>query len=150
MALSLAYLLGMLPLITRSVSAQTVVAHFMAQESYSYAQEDWAKDISSAQSIGIDGFVLKVALSDYEVHRSVDAYAAAEAAGFKLMYSFDFAGGSWSQDEVVSLISAHADSDASMKWQEKILVSTYSGENNGNDFFAGVKDTLPGQGIEIT
>ncbi|KAL1705914.1 glycoside hydrolase family 71 protein [Schizophyllum commune] len=150
MARSIAALLGMLPLFARTVSAQTVLAHFMAQESYSYSQDDWAKDISSAQSIGIDGFVLNVALSDYEVDRIVDAFAAAEAAGFKLVYSFDFAGGHWSQDEVVSLIAAHKDSDANYKWQDKILVSTYSGSEQGNDFYQGVKDSLSGQGVEVT
>lgn len=66
------------------------------------------------------------------------------------MYSFDFAGGSWSQDQVVSLITAHANSPATLRWNNKVLVSTYSGEGNGDGFFAGVKNALAGQGIEIT
>ncbi|KAL1688607.1 glycoside hydrolase family 71 protein [Schizophyllum commune] len=150
MARLLGLALGLLPFAARVVSAATVVAHFMAQQSYSYSQNDWANDIASAQSIGIEGFALNVAFADYEVDRIVQAYAAAEAANFKLMYSFDFAGGSWSQDQVVSLIAAHANSPATLRWNNKVLVSTYSGEGNGDGFFAGVKNTLAGQGIEIT
>ncbi|KAI5888703.1 glycoside hydrolase family 71 protein [Schizophyllum commune H4-8] len=150
MARLLGLALGLLPFAARFVSAATVIAHFMAQQSYSYSQNDWANDIASAQSIGIEGFALNVAFADYEVDRIVQAYAAAEAANFKLMYSFDFAGGSWSQDQVVSLIAAHANSPATLRWNNKVLVSTYSGEGNGDGFFAGVKNTLAGQGIEIT
>ncbi|KAL1747389.1 glycoside hydrolase family 71 protein [Schizophyllum fasciatum] len=150
MARLLGLALGLLPFAARVVSAATVLAHFMAQQSYSYSQNDWATDMASAKSIGIEGFALNVAFADYEVDRIVQAYAAAEAANFKLMYSFDFAGGSWSQDQVVSLIAAHANSPATLRWNNKVLVSTYSGENNGDAFFAGVKNSLASQGIEIT
>lgn len=143
-------LASLLPFAARIVSAATVLAHFMAQESYSYSQADWAADIASAQSIGIEGFALNVALADYEVDRIVQAYAAAETAGFKLMYSFDFAGGSWSQDQVVSLVGAHASSSATLRWNDKVLVSTYSGESNGDAFYAGVKSSLANQGIQIS
>ena len=36
--------------------APSVVAHFMAQNSFSYTPDDWKNDIEAAQAIGIDGF----------------------------------------------------------------------------------------------
>jgi glucan endo-1,3-alpha-glucosidase len=39
-----------------TVNAQIVVAHFMAQNAFSYSQSDWTNDINTAKSIGIDGF----------------------------------------------------------------------------------------------
>ncbi len=41
---------------TLAANPKLVVAHFMAQNSYSYSQSDWTNDITTAQGIGIDGF----------------------------------------------------------------------------------------------
>ncbi|EPQ56645.1 glycoside hydrolase [Gloeophyllum trabeum ATCC 11539] len=125
--------------------ARSVIAHFMAQNSYSYSVSDWTNDIKTAQSIGIEGF----AVDDYETSRIADAYTAAEALGFKLLYSFDMSY-QWSQDAIVSLVVAHASSPSTYLWKNQVLVSTYSGENNCNDFWAGVKSSLQSQGISIS
>ncbi|SJL03781.1 uncharacterized protein ARMOST_07138 [Armillaria ostoyae] len=135
------------------VSAANVFAHFMVQNSYSYSQSDWANDISIAQSIGIDGFALNVASpSDYEPDRIENAYAAAEAAGFKLFYSFDMVSvsGAWSSDTIAAQIEKHATSPSTFLWNDAVLVSTYAGQDSGNDFWASVKSTLSGQGIDIS
>jgi hypothetical protein len=39
-----------------SANAQIVVAHFMAQNAFSYSPGDWANDINTAKATGIDGF----------------------------------------------------------------------------------------------
>jgi hypothetical protein len=41
---------------TLSANAQIVVAHFMAQNAFSYSQSDWTNDINTAKATGIDGF----------------------------------------------------------------------------------------------
>ncbi|TFK51917.1 glycoside hydrolase family 71 protein [Heliocybe sulcata] len=132
-----------------SADARSVIAHFMAQNSYSYSVSDWTNDMKTAQSIGIEGFALNVAVDDYETSRINDAYTAAEALGFKLLYSFDMSY-SWSQDAIVSLVAAHHSSQSTYLWNNQVLVSTYSGENNGDSFWAGVKSALSSQGITIS
>ncbi|KAG7443601.1 glycoside hydrolase family 71 protein [Guyanagaster necrorhizus] len=135
------------------VSAANVFAHFMVQNSYSYSQDDWANDIATAQSIGIDGFALNVASpSGYEPDRIENAYAAAEAAGFKLFYSFDMVSvsGAWSSDTIAAQIEKHATSSNTFLWNDTVLVSTYAGQDNGNDFWVAVKSTLSDQGIDIS
>jgi glucan endo-1,3-alpha-glucosidase len=75
---------------TLSANAQIVVAHFMAQNAFSYSQSDWTNDINTAKATGIDGFgadflaseailmtrtiALNIALADYEVDRVATAF----------------------------------------------------------------------------
>ncbi|KZT25212.1 glycoside hydrolase family 71 protein [Neolentinus lepideus HHB14362 ss-1] len=129
--------------------ARSVIAHFMAQNSYSYSVSDWTNDIKTAQSIGIDGFALNVAVDDYETNRIADAYTAAEPLGFKLLYSFDMSY-SWTQDTIVSLVAAHHTSTSTYLWNNQVLVTTYSPTNTTDSFWAGVKSSLASQGITIS
>lgn len=108
----------------------------------------WSDDIAAAQAIGIDGFALNIAQNDYEVGKIVDAYAAAEAVGFKLFYSFDMSY-SWSQTDMVSIVATHAKSPSTYLWNGNVLVSTYSGESYGDSFWSSFKSALQGQGIKI-
>jgi len=59
---------------TLSANAQIVVAHFMAQNAFSYSQDDWTNDINTAKATGLDGFALNIALPDYEVDRVATAF----------------------------------------------------------------------------
>ncbi|KAI0092244.1 glycoside hydrolase [Irpex rosettiformis] len=135
--------------------AQHVFAHWMLAEAYSFTQNDWENDISSARSIGIDGFALNMNANDYEASRLVDAYAAAATFSnpdFKLFISFDMSY-SWSVSGMVSIVTAHADSPAQYEWNDKVLVSTYSGDTGsyGNvDFWSGFKSNLANQGVSIS
>ncbi|KZP15020.1 glycoside hydrolase family 71 protein [Athelia psychrophila] len=133
------------------VQAQTVFAHFMVQNSYSYAQSDWTTDMKSAQAIGIDGFALNMGREtpNYENAKVNDAYAAAEALGFKLWISFDMSNAGWTEADMVSLVTAHAGSSAAYKWKGKPLVSTYSGESQGESFWSSFKSTLSSAGVNI-
>ncbi|KAJ7190770.1 glycoside hydrolase family 71 protein [Mycena pura] len=129
--------------------ASIVVAHFMAQNAFSYSQSDWANDINTAKATGIDGFALNIALTDYEVDRVADAFVVAESSDFKLFFSFDMSF-SWQASDVVSLVAAHASSPAMLTYNGGVLVSTFSGEGNGNAFFEGVKTSLANEGINVT
>ncbi|KAG1797384.1 glycoside hydrolase family 71 protein [Suillus plorans] len=143
--------------LARVTNAQHVFAHFMAslldspaaQHSYSYAESDWTNEMTTAQNIGIDGFALNIGANDYEVDRIVDAYAAAESLGFKLFYSFDMTD-TWKQSDMVNIVANHSSSPSTFLWNNTILVSTYSGESYGEDFWAGFKSALQSQGIHIT
>ncbi|KAG2124416.1 glycoside hydrolase family 71 protein [Suillus clintonianus] len=134
--------------LARVANAQSVFAHFMAQNSYSYAESDWTNDMTTAQNIGINGFALNIVANDYEVDRIVDAYAAAESLGFKLFYSFDMSY-TWQQSDMVNIVANHSSSPSTFLWKNAILVSTYSGESYGEDFWASFKSTLQSQGIDI-
>ncbi|EIN07586.1 glycoside hydrolase family 71 protein [Punctularia strigosozonata HHB-11173 SS5] len=138
-------------LAAQRVHSQHVFAHFMAQNSYPYSPSDWQSDISTAAGIGIDGFALNIAQNDYEVAKIADAYTVAEAMDppFQLFYSFD-ASYSWSASDIVTIISNHASSPSSFKYGDALLVSTYSGEQYGNDFWTGIKQTLADDGITVT
>lgn len=92
---------------------------------------------------------LNIAANDYEVDRIVDAYAAAESLGFKLFYSFDISD-TWKQSDMVNIVANHSSSPSTFLWNNTILVSTYSGESYGEDFWAGFKSALQSQGIHIT
>ncbi|KZP32592.1 glycoside hydrolase family 71 protein [Athelia psychrophila] len=135
---------------TKVVQAQTVFAHFMVQNSYSYSQSDWATDIKAAQAIGIDGFALNIATEtpNYEIAKMADAYAAAESLDFKLWISFDMTY-NWAEADMVSLVTAHASSSAAYQWKGKPLVSTYAGESQGDSFWSSFKSTLSSAGIDI-
>ncbi|KAF7341480.1 hypothetical protein MVEN_01885300 [Mycena venus] len=134
---------------TLSANAQIVVAHFMAQNAFSYSQQDWTNDINTAKATGIDGFALNIALPDYEVDRVATAFVAAENTNFKLFFSFDMSR-SWQQSDIVSLVATHASSPAMLTYNGGVLVSTFEGEGNGNDFWAAIKTSLANEGIKIT
>jgi glucan endo-1,3-alpha-glucosidase len=55
-----------------------------SRQTYSYTQATWAAKIAQAQSAGIDGFALNMGIDSWQPARVADAYAAANAAGFKM------------------------------------------------------------------
>ncbi|EIM79679.1 glycoside hydrolase family 71 protein [Stereum hirsutum FP-91666 SS1] len=144
-------LLGALS-VARAAYGKDVFAHWMLDEAYSFVQSDWESDMSTAQSIGIDGFVLNMNANDYETDKLVDAYAAAESLNFKLFMSFDMSY-TWSVTDMVNIVSAHASSSAQYLWNGDVLVSTYSGDSGStatDSFWSGFKSDLASQGITIS
>ncbi|KAK3678381.1 hypothetical protein LTR78_001678 [Recurvomyces mirabilis] len=144
-------------LVVRAASAADVFAHFMVQNAYAYDVGQWKTDIASAQQIGIDGFALNWIPPDcqgglgWTVDRIDDAFTAAAAMNFKLMYSFDMSYSTcniyWNQTFMGEMISKYAGNSATYRWNSNILVSTYGGDQvqqYGNDFFAGLKSSLSG------
>jgi glucan endo-1,3-alpha-glucosidase len=56
----------------------------------------------------------------------------------------------WASSDIVNIVAAHASSSASYKWNNNVLVSTYSGSSYGDTFFSGIKSSLSSQGIKIS
>jgi len=149
----------------RLVTAKTVLAHFMVQESYAYTVAEWKSDIAMAQQIGIDGFALNwippdcTSGLDWMVDRIDKAYSAASGTGFKLMHSFDMSYSScdnnafWNQTFMQSMITKYASNTAQLTWNGNILVSTFGGDTvsqYGESFFETLKSDLKSAGHSIT
>jgi len=63
------------------------------------------------------------------------AFSAANAKGFKLFFSFDYAGnGAWPQAEVISLIQEYGSNGAYYQYNNKPLVSTFEGPASSGDW----------------
>ncbi|KAK1985565.1 mutanase [Colletotrichum cereale] len=64
-----------------------------------------------------------------------DAFSNAETLGFKLFFSFDYAGrGPYSKDEVISWINKYAPSSAYFRHQGQPFVSTFEGPDQAEDW----------------
>jgi glucan endo-1,3-alpha-glucosidase len=93
--------------------------------------------------------VLNTAGNSYEPSQIATAYSVAAGTNFSFFYSFDFAH-AWDVSSMASLVSAHASSANTFKWKNAVLVSSFSGEANGNSFWSSLKSTLSSQGISIS
>ncbi|ODN83711.1 hypothetical protein L202_01805 [Cryptococcus amylolentus CBS 6039] len=115
-------------------STKYVYAHHMVGNTYSYTQSIWASDISQAYAAGIDGFALNYGSDSWQTSRIADAYAAAKAQGsFKLFLSMDVSSLSCSSAAdaatLVSTVTTYASHSAAAKYENKTLLSTFSGES---------------------
>ncbi|RYC93703.1 hypothetical protein BFJ63_vAg3341 [Fusarium oxysporum f. sp. narcissi] len=121
--------------------ARAVFAHFMIGNTEQYTNADFVNDITKAQEAHIDGFVLNIAYDDATNDRSIPmAFDAAGSLGFKLLFSFDYAGnGDWPMDEVISLINKYSSHSAHFKRGSQPLVSTFEGFNRAKDW-STIKD----------
>ncbi|KAJ0387169.1 hypothetical protein COL922a_002781 [Colletotrichum nupharicola] len=99
----------------------------MVGNTENYSASDWIDDISLAQEAHIDAFALNMAKGEPMNAKAIaDAFSDAEALGFKLFFSFDYAGrGPYSKDEVISAYFRH---------QGKPLVSTFEGPDQVEDW----------------
>lgn len=87
----------------RDATPRGVFAHFMVGNSESLNQGDWESNMKKAAAAGIHGFVLNMA-QDWEQNEAcvATAFSAASATGFKLLFSFDYAGGGpWPKQKVM-------------------------------------------------
>ncbi|KAF8494304.1 alpha-1,3-glucanase [Gautieria morchelliformis] len=126
----------------------------MVGNTYSYTSSDWTEDIELASSHGIDGFALNVGSDTWQPKHVAAAYAAASGSAFKLFLSFDMTSlpGSSRADATFlrELILACASSPNQLKWDGKIVVSTFGGEkctfgerSVGAGWHSAVKDGMP-------
>ncbi|KAF8596299.1 glycoside hydrolase family 71 protein [Ceratobasidium sp. AG-I] len=138
-------------LLVKGAAAASVFAHFMAQNSYKYSQDDWANEINPAAGIGIDGFALNLAGYEWEPESINNAYAAAEARGsFSFFYSFDMGSDyPWDVGKMTTQITSHASSARTYRWNGKVLVSTYAGSNRGDAFWNQLKTSCANAGVPI-
>lgn len=71
-----------------------------------------------------------------------DAFTVAESLGFKLFFSFDYAGnGAWPKAEVISLLQKYSSSSAHYRHNGQAFVSTFEGPANANDWVSIKSET---------
>ena len=101
---------------------------------------DWEADISDAVDAHIDAFALNMANGDpTNAAQLPSAFQAANAAGFKLFFSFDYAGsGPWDAEDVADLIGQYQNNGAYFQTDKGPFVSTFEGPGNAADW-AGIK-----------
>ena len=101
-----------------------------------FGLDDWAHEIQLAQEAGIDAFALNMANNDATNNVALPlAFNAATTLGFKLFFSFDYAGnGAWAQTVVRSMIDEHGVKSAYFKRGSQPFVSTFEGPDNAADW----------------
>ncbi|KZW03361.1 glycoside hydrolase [Exidia glandulosa HHB12029] len=134
----------------KRATPKLVFAHFMVGIlGTTYTLQDWVNDINLAKATGIDAFALNIGTDSFTDTQLSLAYTAANANGFKLFISFDFAAspgfGTNFQTEVVPRLQTYAPNGANVVWNNKALVSTFSGD--GFDW-SGVRSAVSTQ-LEI-
>lgn len=90
-----------------------------------------------AQTANIDAFALNMpAGSSVTASQVSNAFIAANSRGFKLFFSFDYAGnGTWAKDDVLSLLKTYASNGAYFLHDGvKPLVSTFEGPGSAADW----------------
>ncbi|GKT79137.1 LOW QUALITY PROTEIN: hypothetical protein ColTof4_11560 [Colletotrichum tofieldiae] len=133
------FLLALCTLLVYStgVQAKAVFAHFMVGNTENYVMSDYEYDISQAQQAHIDGFALDMARDEATNVESVEKmFSAAEAVGFKLFFSFDYAGqGPWDKEDVIAMLDIYADSPSYFRHSTgQPLVSTFEGPKQSDDW----------------
>ncbi len=112
-------------------NVKAVFAHFMVGNTGSYSVADWQNDISTAAAAHIDGFALNMAVGEATNGASLaNAFTAANnlGSGFKLFFSFDYAGnGLWNKADVISLLNQYISNPAYYRRGSQPLVSTFEG-----------------------
>ncbi|CAG8350820.1 unnamed protein product [Penicillium salamii] len=118
------------------VQAAAVFAHFMFTNSANYTSSDWQNDMKLAQDAHIDAFALNMAYDDPTNTKALPAaFAAADSVGFKLFFSFDYAGnGDWPMTDVVKLISQYSAHSSYFFYKGKAFVSTFEGPDRAKDW----------------
>ncbi|KAF4269299.1 hypothetical protein CNMCM8812_001541 [Aspergillus fumigatus] len=122
--------------VLRLADAKAVFAHFMVTNSENYTLSDWESDMKLAKDAHIDAFAMNMAWKDSTNDHSLEmAFNAANSVGFKLFFSFDYAGnGPWSQDTVIRMIQQYGSNGAYFQYNGKPFVSTFEGPNNAEDW----------------
>ncbi|KAK3988676.1 glycosyl hydrolase family 71-domain-containing protein [Cladorrhinum sp. PSN332] len=113
-----------------------VFAHFMVQNAELFSQADWEANMNLAKDAGIDAFVLNMAKDQPTITSQLpNAFNAAAATSFKLLFSFDYAGaGPWDQTVVRDLIALYGPRATYFKRGTQPLVSTFEGPDRASDW----------------
>ena len=107
---------------------------------YGMGTDGFSSDMKLAQAAKIDGFALNIASGDGNNHNYLgQAFDAADALGFKVFISFDYAsGGAWSAGAVTDTINKYKGRSSHFMVNGAPFVSTFEGANNAGDW-AGIK-----------
>lgn len=92
--------------------------------------------MTSAKDAHTDAFALNMAWKDGTNEASVKmAFTAANTVGFKLFFSFDYAGnGPWDQDVVINMIQTYGTNGAYFQHNGQPFVSTFEGPGSAKDW----------------
>ncbi|KAH6669697.1 glycosyl hydrolase family 71-domain-containing protein [Plectosphaerella plurivora] len=126
-----------LALLASYAEAKKVLAHFMVGNTAHYDQALWEDEMRLAAGSGIDAFALNIA--NGEKHNDVQldlAFKAAAARNFKLIFSFDYAGGEfpWTKETVLGLLRTYATKGTYLPHNGLPLVSTFEGPDFADDW----------------
>jgi len=104
--------------------------------SKTYTQADWEEDIQLAKDAHIDAFALNVANELPELTNSLNiAFSVAASKGFKLFFSYDYAGlGAFSKGAVVKLCDDFCSKPAYYRFNNKPLLSTFEGSDSAQEW----------------
>ncbi|KAL4911468.1 hypothetical protein BDW74DRAFT_164932 [Aspergillus multicolor] len=130
-------LVTFIPLACRvQVQAAAVFAHFMVTNSANYTSTDWKNDMQLAQDAPIDAFALNMAYNDpNKIDALSAAFSAADGLGFKLFFSFDYAGnGNWPKQDVINLINQYSAHSSYYFYNGQAFVSTVEGPGRADDW----------------
>lgn len=109
---------------------------FKVTNSENYTVSDWESDMKLARDAHIDAFALNMAWKDGTNDASVKmAFTAANAVGFQLFFSFDYAGnGPWDKDVVIDMIQQYGSTSVYFHHNGKPFVSTFEGPGSADDW----------------
>ncbi|EXF84119.1 hypothetical protein CFIO01_05622 [Colletotrichum fioriniae PJ7] len=99
------------------VQSAAVFAHFMVGNTADYTESTWRTDIRLAKEAHIDAFALNMAHGESMNEVSLErAFNVAKDEGFKLLFSFDYAGrGPWPKETVISYLKKYTSKDEYFK-----------------------------------
>ncbi|KZF20787.1 carbohydrate-binding module family 24 protein [Xylona heveae TC161] len=119
-----------------SAHAKAVFAHFMVTNAAKFSVADWQNEIRLAQEAHIDAFALNMAYGDPTNSASVaNAFNAANSLGFKLFFSFDYAGnGPWAKENVIAYIDGYRSAPSYYQFNGRPFVSTFEGPASAADW----------------
>ncbi|KAF7164009.1 hypothetical protein CNMCM5623_008648 [Aspergillus felis] len=108
----------------------------MVTNSANYTLDDWATDMKLAQDAHIDTFALNMAYNDPTNMKALPAaFATADKLGFKLFFSFDYAGnGNWPRSDVINLINQYSARSSYYFHRRQAFVSTFEGPGRAADW----------------
>lgn len=105
---------------------------------------DWVNNMNLAKNAHIDAFALNIAYDWPKNNVALEkAFQAAASTGFRLFFSFDYAGnGPWPAEQVMDLIRRYGSHSAYFQHQSKPFVSTFEGPAQAEDWVT-IKQTTP-------
>ncbi|KAK4148379.1 glycosyl hydrolase family 71-domain-containing protein, partial [Chaetomidium leptoderma] len=141
------WVLGLLAILlgcARAAQAKAVFAHFMVENAKLWSVDQWKVDIKLAQAAHIDGFALNIRADDKTLGTSLSrGFEAADDLGFKMIFSYDYAGGGpWSSNMVVSMTLLYSGYDSYYTDDKgRPVVSTFEGPGRAGDWEYIIKKT---------
>ncbi|KAF7296935.1 hypothetical protein MIND_00925600 [Mycena indigotica] len=122
------------PVSRQSNSPKAVYAHFMVGIVENFSLSDWITEMTTAKSIGIDGFALNCApprVDSYTPKQLANAYNAAQQipGGFTVFPSFDFA--YWSSGDLSTILEVlrnYSSLPSQALYNGRPIVSTFVGD----------------------